>query len=366
MRTAISLALSVLMAGGLHSQAAGKFDISRDEQRIITMEADDFIDALPEGLQDRQRIAVEHAMRGDMSSLKEIRGSRNEQPQYPAGVEIKDIIPTSGAAAGLKMRLYTPSSRSNGKLPLLVYFHGGGWTFGSLNSCGKYCASVAATGEAIVLAVEYSLAPEDPFPAALFDCSASVEYAAKCASEWGSDASLISLGGDSAGGNLALSTALLFADDSEDEGRDIAIRSLVLFYPVVSNTIPVGEQRKKGSWNRYGRGYGLDSRLMETFVKAYVPADDGGVATEGFKTLLEPLKAEDRLWRRLPPMLIVQAGRDILYDQGKEYIEQSRNKGIEVENVEFTGAVHLFITVEGQSTAFAKAVDLTVEFIKKV
>ncbi len=336
------------------------YSVSAREQKAMTAEADDFIDAIPDGLQDRQRIAVDHAVKGDVSSLADIRKSRDVAPEYPAEVEVRDFIPVSGSASGIKMRLYRPAGREDSsRLPLLVYYHGGGWTFGSLDSCAKYCSAVASSGDAIVLAVDYSLAPEDSFPAGLLDCVAAAEYASAHAEEWGSYPSLLSLGGDSSGGNLALATALLLADDDESAPK-ADIHSLVLFYPVVSN-----DSSREGSWCRYGKGYGLDAQLMESFITAYKDDFVAGISEDWMKGLMEPLKADDEIWRRLPKMLVVQAGRDILFDQGREYVEQSRKRGIEVRHVEFTGAVHLFITVDGQPTAFAKAVSLTTDFLKE-
>ena len=152
---------------------------------------------------------------------------------------------------------------------------------------------------------------------------------------------------------------MMLAHDRE-EGKGAEIRSLVLFYPVVSNTVS-----REGSSRKYGKGYGLDSNLMESFIEAYsdepVKTLDGG---KGFDGLMEPLEADEEVWRKLPPMLVVQAGRDILFDQGREYVERSRKMGLDVERVEFSGAVHLFITVEGQPTAFRKAVDMTAAFLK--
>ena len=353
--TGMMLAFSVMPVSARDKD----FKVSEEQQRVMTAEADDFIDAMPEGLQDRQRIAVEHAIRGDLSSLREIRRQRNVAADLPENVETKDIVAASGAASGIPMRLYRPVSPAHGKLPLLVYYHGGGWTFGSINSCSRFCAEVAATGEALVLAVDYALAPENSFPAGLLDCVAAAEYASEHASEWGSDPSLVSLGGDSSGGNLASAAAMMLAHDRE-EGKGAEIRSLVLFYPVVSNTVS-----REGSSRKYGKGYGLDSNLMESFIEAYsdepVKTLDGG---KGFDGLMEPLEADEEVWRKLPPMLVVQAGRDILFDQGREYVERSRKMGLDVERVEFSGAVHLFITVEGQPTAFRKAVDMTAAFLK--
>lgn len=158
----------------------------------------------------------------------------------------------------------------------------------------------------------------------------------------GIDASRISAGGDSSGGNLALAVAL------SDECRG-ALESLVLFYPVTKAFADGSE-----SWRKYGSGYGLDADLMEAFNRAYL----GGTDSENHAVSVGLCSGEQL--RRLPRTLLVAAGRDILRDQGCELAEKS---GGRIERVEFPDAVHLFITVPGQDEAFRKAVDLTYEFI---
>lgn len=167
-------------------------------------------------------------------------------------------------------------------------------------------------------------------------------YARDNAALLGIDASRISAGGDSSGGNLALAVAL------SDECRG-ALESIVLFYPVTKAFADGSE-----SWRKYGSGYGLDADLMEAFNRAYL----GGTDSENHAVSVGLCSGEQL--RRLPRTLLVAAGRDILRDQGCELAEKS---GGRIERVEFPDAVHLFITVPGQDEAFRKAVDLTYEFI---
>lgn len=345
-----------------------KLHPTEKEKTAILNEADDFIDDMAEGLQDRQSDAVLHALRGQTQELMMIRKMRDVGLEASADVVTEDIIGT-GSARGIKMRLYKNKAAVAGKRPLLIYLHGGGWTFGSINSCAKFCDALASGG-IITLAVEYSLAPESPFPGGLMDCVSAVEYALAHASEWGSSEELVSLGGDSSGGNLALATALYLQDNPE-----VKLRSLVLFYPVVK-----AYADGSGSWRKYSRGYGLDGRLMKAFNEAYTGHTDavmppsskskgdsaavtlpaGDAAAD---PLVSPALASDAKLRRLPPVLIVAAGRDILYDQGKEFALKVKRLGVGTDYVELPGAVHLFITVDGQPTAFSKAVALTERFL---
>jgi len=240
------------------------------------------------------------------------------------------------------MRLYEIENDTT-TLPLLIYLHGGGWTFGSINSCSRFCDAIAASGAARVLAIDYSLAPESPFPAALNDCTTALKYAHANATILKTSPTLISIGGDSAGGNLAAATAL--------KCSHLPIRSLILFYPVTKAYADDSE-----SWNKYGHGYGLDADLMAEFNKAYT------IRTTPYNPLISISLAKTGNLAKLPPTLLVGAGRDILRDQGKEFADHL--PGI-VRRVEFPGAVHLFITVPGQPTAFKKAVELSIDFLSK-
>lgn len=326
-----------------------------DKEKVAFLnEADDFIDDIAEGLQDRQGDAVFHALHGQGMELMKLRESRNISSPIPEGVDVRDFT-GDGSARGLKMRLYRPEKAKTGNMPLLVYFHGGGWTIGSLNSCASFCSALASTGNMIVLAVEYSLAPENPFPTGLMDCVAASEYASSHAAEWGSSPDLVSLGGDSSGGNLALASAIYMQDGSKTK-----IKSLVLYYPVVKAYVD-----KTENWRNYSKGYGLDGRLMEAFNESYLFSGNprGNVATDSHNELVSPADADDQRLAKLPPMLIIGGTRDILYDQGKDFASRLCRLGNSVEYIEFPGAVHLFITVEGQPTAFAKAVALTDNFL---
>ena len=316
-------------------------------------EADDFIDDMEEGQQDLQSDAIYHALRGMNAELAALRLSRDKAYQGSDKVVRKEIT-GEGSARGMKMRLYIPRDTSaKSKLPLLVYFHGGGWTIGSLNSCAAFCDALAATGKIAVLAVDYSLAPENPYPAGLGDCRAAIEFAFLKSASFGSSPDLVSVGGDSSGGNLALAAALEMIDDGAKE----RLRSIVLYYPVLK-----AYRDNSPSWKEYSRGYGLDGRLMEAFNEAYLSGEAGGERSSKLPKV-SPAHAEDAKLKKLPPVLMISPERDILFDQGKEFADRMVKLGHKTERIVFPGAVHLFITVKGQPTAFAKAIDLTEMFL---
>lgn len=323
---------SVLPLASCRTEAA--YRLTEEDNRVMKEEADAFLHNLPANLQHRQALAVRKAIGGDGNELDAVRHSRNTEPEISERVEVRMPTPT--------LRLYEPRGGSERRLPLLVYLHGGGWTFGSLNSCARFCNAVAESGEIKVLAVDYRLAPEHPFPAGLDDCRKAVRYAWENAALLGIDRNRISVGGDSSGGNLAIATAL-----SEDEGEKI--ESLVLFYPVTK-----AYDDASRSWQQYGSGYGLDSELMCEFNRAYLAEThphDGRVSVG---------LCDDETLSQLPRTLLIAAGRDILCDQGDEL---ARRAGKRITRIEFPYAVHLFITVSGQERAFGKAVDFASAFI---
>ena len=319
-------------------------DVCAAGEEVFRREADAFLASLPAGWQERWRRAVRQAAAGDGRALAEVRRSRNGMPPLPEGVRAVRIAP--------RMMLYVPAAPSasvtsvvpvssaahaasaSGPLPLLVYFHGGGWVLGGIGSCARFCAELAAAGHVLVLAADYRLAPEHPFPQGLDDCMRAVETALRRASEWGGSPERVSVGGDSSGGNLALAVALR----RRAEGLP-PLRSLVLFYPVVT-----ARADGSASWKRYGQGAALDGTLMETFSLAYASG------REEFP-LVSPAAASDAELAGLPPLLLVAAGRDILRDQGEAFAERLLRLGVAVRREELTGAVHLFVTVPGQERA---------------
>lgn len=301
---------------------------------VYRNEADTFLEAMPGNLQTRQAEAIREAIEGKNGLLETIRRSRNTPPKLPADVSRRPI--------GENMVLFRSLGQGNDTIPLLVYYHGGGWTIGSINSCSRFCSAMALKGIA-VLAVDYRLAPENPFPAGLDDCISAAKIAADSLDRW--KCSGIVLGGDSSGGNLAIATALSFPADTFD--------GLAVFYPVTK-----AYADNSPAWQEYGHGFGLDSGLMEAFNAAYT--------SDIYNPLVSPAMASDNDLKNLPPALIVAAERDILKDQGCEFANRLRLLGNAVTYDMVPGAVHLFITVEGQTSAFNYAVSAASGFISDI
>lgn len=325
---------------------------AQSHQEIMHTEAIEFIANMPTGLQDRQNDAIREAMTGDFSALNEVRNARNQKPETPHGVKVSDLSDN--------YRLYIRDEASDtlqGR-GLLIYLHGGGWCFGSINSCASFCSALAEASGIAILAVDYPLAPEQPYPTALNYCIEALKYATDHAAELGIDPRRISVGGDSAGGNLALATALGIAYMHEQHQMKGSVSSLptinalVLFYPVVKAWNDNSE-----SWKMYETGYGLDGKIMETFNDAYVGNHDP------LTPLISPYTASERHLASLPPTLIINADKDILKDQGEDMYLKMKAAGADIHREVFYGTTHLFITVKGQPSAFDRAVSITKDFI---
>lgn len=294
-------------------------------------EADEFRMSLDVNASAHQASALESAIEGDIADFQAIRNGRNAEQKLSEGVEARYITEN--------MRLYEHVSSKGRKLPVLIYLHGGGWCMGSINSCAAFCDAMAATGKLRVVAVNYRLAPENPYPDGLNDCVAAIDYVKSHAEEL--DVESVAVGGDSSGGNLALASALSRSGD---------IDRLLLFYPVTK-----GYNDGSESWRDYASGFGLDGRVMDKFNKAYRGEFNG------VEKLIDIADIADEELLKLPETLMIAAGRDILRDQGIVLAERCDSRRF--RRVEFEGAVHLFITVPGQPTAFSESVRLASGFI---
>lgn len=295
------------------------------------IEADSFLVNMPDNLQEHQAEAIRKAIAGDGELLHDVRNARNLAAELPFGVYRTEI--------GNKLTLFRSERYDNVTIPLLVYFHGGGWVIGSVNSCSQYCGAMAEKGIA-VLAVDYRLAPEHPFPEGLDDCMEAIEFARDKMTEW--NCGSISVGGDSSGGNLAIAVALRFPEHT--------FNSLIAFYPVTKAYADDSD-----SWKQFGKGFGLDGELMSAFNDAYT--------ADPHHPSVSPAEATDSALAKLPPTLLVAAERDILRCQGVGFADRLTRLGVEMKYVLIPGSVHLFITVAGQPTAFGRAVKESAGFI---
>jgi acetyl esterase len=215
-------------------------------------------------------------------------------------------------------RIYTPPGQEGaraGRLPILVYYHGGGWTIGSVTTYDSLCRGLARDSGAILVSVDYRLAPEHPFPAAVEDAHLALWWVARNADDLGADVGRLAVGGDSAGGNLATVVALR----ARKEGLPVAFQ--VLLYPGTDLT-----QTDRPSHEQYGQDHLLTIRSIETFRRFYVPDERDWSRPEASPLLL----ADDDL-RRMPAALVMTAGCDPLRDEGEAYAHRLRAVGVAVD-----------------------------------
>ncbi|MDF3936719.1 alpha/beta hydrolase [Pseudomonas citronellolis] len=225
-------------------------------------------------------------------------------------------------ADGLAARLYRPSAAAD--LPLVIFFHGGGFVAGTLDTHDDLCRRLALGSSAAVVSVAYRLAPEAPFPAAPEDCQrACVELVGRAA-ELGVDARRLALAGDSAGGNLAIAAARLLHQRGGPRPR-----ALCLLYPVTDQGC------ESASYREFAKGHFLEAEMMQWFWRQYL-----GQWPAPLDTLASPLYADDL--GALPPTLLLSASHDPLRDEGEAFAERARAAGAEVRLVRAEGMLHGF------------------------
>ncbi len=244
-----------------------------------------------------------------------------------------------GPGSDIPLRIYTPRELNPGeKLPVLLWFHGGGFVIGSIDTHDSACRMLANKADCLVVSVDYRLAPEHKFPAGVEDCQAAMKWTALHAVEFGGDASCMAVGGDSAGGNLAAVLAIL--------ARDAAHPKLVfqlLVYPCVA------PEPETGSHHKFKEGYILSRNSITWFYKQYLRS---GKDVNDFR--FAPLMHDDL--SALPPALIIVAGYDPLRDEGIEYAKKLIEAGNRVRLSNYEGMVHGFYLMGGALDAAKHAV----------
>ena len=245
-------------------------------------------------------------------------------PPAPQIGSARDVV--AEGAEPIPLRVYRPAGVSDSRrLPVLVYFHGGGWVIGDLETHDVLCRQVTAEAGVSVIAVDYRLAPEHKFPAAVDDAWAATRWVAAHAADLGVDAERLAVGGDSAGGNLAAVVALLARDAG---GPRIALQ--ILLYPV---TDLVSESQ---SYAELADGYMLTRDSMRWFRAQYLAKDEDAADWR-----VSPLRAPSLA--RLPPALVITAGYDPLRDEGEAYARRLREAGVSVDAVSFGSMIHGFV-----------------------
>lgn len=264
-----------------------------------------------------------HTMTGEQARAT-IR-SRFVAPDSPEEVgEVRDAS-IRGPGGSVAVRIYRPASMP-GPVPTLVYAHGGGFVFCDLDSHDGLCRSFSNLIPAVVVSVDYRLAPEHPWPAAAEDVFAVAQWAARNADALGGDPNRIVVGGDSAGGHVAATVALM----ARDRGAP-ALAAQLLLYPMISANFDTE------SYRRYGEGYYNPRPALRWYWDQYVPS-----AADRDHPYASPLDAD---LRGMPPAVVAIAGHDPLRDEGCAYCDALEHAGVAATRLMYDGGVHGFMTM---------------------
>jgi acetyl esterase len=265
-------------------------------------------------------VPVEQARAGHDRETEEFSG-RGEDVAEARDLEIPSPTGSIPARAFVPKRDDSPTGEASGPLPVVAYFHGGGWVVGTLFAFDPVCRALANRSGAIVVSVDYRLSPEHPFPAALHDAIAAVRWLKAHAAELGGDPERIAVAGDSAGGNLAAVIARRLREE-------IALRLQVLIYPVTDAAM------NTPSYLDFGEGYGLTAASMQRYWRLYLNGADG------LQPDCSPLRATDL--EGLAPAFVLTADRDPLRDEGEAYAAALAQAGVSATTRRFDGTIHGF------------------------
>jgi acetyl esterase len=277
----------------------------------IAAQGDPSLDTLPPD--EARRLAAE--------SLKPVEGT-------PEPIRSVENLRIPGPEGAIPIRVYTPDTAA--PRPAMVYFHGGGWVVCDLDTHDVVCRTIARRAGAVVVSVDYRLAPEHKFPAAVLDCYAATVWVAANADRLGIDPKRIAVGGDSAGGNLGAVVSLKSRDEN---GPAIALQAMV--YPVTDLS-----SFATPSYQEFAEGYQLTKAEMEWFRDHYLRSME-----DARNPHASPLLATDL--RGLPPALIITAECDPLRDEGEAYAERLREAGVPVTCTRYAGMIHPFFSLSG-------------------
>lgn len=238
----------------------------------------------------------------------------------------------------IPVRIYTPNTSKN--LPLIIYSHGGSWISGSLDDYDNVCRKLSKNSKAIVVSVDYRLAPENPFPAGLNDVYNTLQWVSKNAKSINGDSSRICVAGDSAGANLSAAICQMARDKAGPH-----ITSQVLIYPS-TNIYKLNTK----SWTYFGMNYNLTKENSEKFISLYTPNPQ-----DRKNKYASPLLSDN--FKGLPDTLIITAEFDPLRDEGEAYGHKLKGAGVNVITTRYAGVTHGFISMDKITKKADQALD---------
>jgi acetyl esterase len=275
-----------------------------------------------------ERLAAANLPPIDEQPIQEARAQMNLSTHFLGPLLHVDRVEDrliQGPESSLRVRIITPSGARAEPRPVLVYFHGGGWVLGNIETHEGVCRAVANAAGVTVVSVDYRLAPEHKFPAAALDAHAAVTWAAYSAQEFGGDPRRIMVGGDSAGGNLAAVACLMARDH---RGPSLAYQ--VLIYPITDFN------QERASYEECAEGFFLTRAEMAWYWDHYTKTSD-----DRRHPYASPCQSDDL--RGLPPALVITAEFDVLRDEGEDYARRLQAASVPVKLHRYDGMIHGFV-----------------------
>ncbi len=260
----------------------------------------------------------------------------------PIPVDDLSVFQTKVGQHGIPIRIYTPNE-STKDLPIVLYCHGGGWVFGSIDSSDNFCRYMCQSLGSVIVSVGYRLAPEHPFPAALHDVFDTLAWIKDNGKRFGGDSTNISISGESSGANLAAAASLVYKS---------GLKSQLLITPVVDYHLESESYLEDHTYN-------LTSEKMAWFWNHYLKEKDNAS-----DPLVSPLRADNL--SNVAPVIIVTVEKDPLRSEGKAFAKKLHNEGLLIEHIHHRTLLHSFINVIGISSAAKRAVDDMFAIYKEV
>jgi acetyl esterase len=284
------------------------------------------------------------------ADAREVLEKVQDVPVKKQPTTIEDLMIPGPKKSKVSVRIVRPEGK-NGPLPIIMYFHGGGWILGNKGTHDRLIRDIAHGAQAAVVFVNYTLSPEAHFPVAIEQCYAATKYFADNADKHNLDSKRLIIAGDSVGGNMVAVVALL-----AKERKGPKIRFQLMFYPVTDANL------NTASYKKYAQGPWLTKPSMEWFWNAYEPDIE---ARKNYR--LSPLQASLDQLKGLPPALIIVNENDVLRDEGEAYARKLMEAGNDVVSVRINGAIHDLVLLNpiADSLAARTALNLGIMHLKK-
>jgi acetyl esterase len=281
---------------------------------------------------------------------KVLEGAQKVDVKLPA-VDSVDTTWNYGPTGQVKVRIVRPQGAKE-TLPAVLYYHGGGWVLGDVNTHDRLAREIATKVHAAVVVVDYDRSPEARFPIAIEQGYAALKYVADHAKELNVDAARLAVGGDSVGGNLAAVVTLL----AKERGGP-ALKGQLLFYPVTDANF------ETGSYNEFAEGPWLTKAAMKWFWDAYLP--DAGARKHRYAS---PLQATLEELKGLPRALVMTSANDVLRDEGEAYAQKLAQAGVSVAAVRYMGTIHDYALLNAITEAqpVRESIAQGAQFLKEV